>query len=189
MISRVYRADYEEIAGVLRALLVRLDDRLPRKDVTLIAEFIDVNELGVALEQIDDVLAKDRQPLAADERADVLALADRMQMGDRVPRVLSFCPEGDMSRHRQNRAHGGMSGRRAYRADCAEAVVTSRPPIIARSFRPDEVRLPAPIWLWRRRLPSRLTVRANYCADISRFALPACGVMNPPRAVGGSRNA
>src|SRR5215472_2300172 len=33
-ISCVDRAHYEEIAGVLRGLLVRLDDRLPGKDVT-----------------------------------------------------------------------------------------------------------------------------------------------------------
>jgi hypothetical protein len=89
-VDRVY---YEEIAGALRGLLIRLDDRLPEKDVTLIAEFIDTNELGLALEQIADVLSEDDQPLAADERADMLALVDRMQMGDRVPRALTFCPD------------------------------------------------------------------------------------------------
>lgn len=36
------------LAGNLHGLLIRLDDRLPRKDVTLIAEFIDANELGLA---------------------------------------------------------------------------------------------------------------------------------------------
>jgi hypothetical protein len=46
----------EEIAGVLRGLLIRLHDRLPGKDVTLIAEFIDANELGLAPEQIADAL-------------------------------------------------------------------------------------------------------------------------------------
>ncbi len=88
----VDRAHYEEIAGQLHGLLIRLDDRLPGKDVKLIAEFIDANELGLALEQIADVLSEDEQPLAADERADMLALVDRMQMGDRVPRALAFCP-------------------------------------------------------------------------------------------------
>jgi hypothetical protein len=88
----VDRADYEEIAGLLHRLLVRLDDRLPGKDVTLIAEFIDANELGLALEQLADVLSDDEQPLWSDERADMLALANRMQTGDRVPRALEFCP-------------------------------------------------------------------------------------------------
>lgn len=87
------RAYYEEIAGQLHSLLIRLDDRLPGKDVTLIAEFIDANELGLALEQMADVLSEDEQPLTPDERADMLALVERMQMGDRVPRALQFCPE------------------------------------------------------------------------------------------------
>lgn len=89
----VDRAYYEEIAGQLHGLLLRLDDRLPGKDVTLIAEFIDANELGLALEQMADVLSEDEQPLTSDERADMLVLVERMQMGDRVPRALLFCPE------------------------------------------------------------------------------------------------
>ncbi len=84
---------YEEIAGVLRGLLVRLDDRLPDMDVTLIDEFIDVNERGLALEQLADVLSEDEQPLTAEERADMLALVDVMQMGDRVSQALRCCPE------------------------------------------------------------------------------------------------
>ena len=84
---------YEEIAGVPRGLLIRLDDRLPAKDVTLIAEFIDANEDGHALGQIAGELSEDKQPLTAGERADMLKLLDRTQLGDRVPRALSFRPE------------------------------------------------------------------------------------------------
>ena len=40
-----------------------------------------------------DRLAEDELRLAAHEGADMLLVAERMQMGDRVPRVLSFCPE------------------------------------------------------------------------------------------------
>ena len=87
------RAYYEEIAGRLHGLLIRLDDRLPGKDVTLIAEFIDANELGLALEQMADVLCEGEQPLTGDERADMLDLANHMQMGDRVPNALALCPE------------------------------------------------------------------------------------------------
>jgi hypothetical protein len=90
----VDRAYYEEIAGLLHGLLIRLDDRLPGKDVTLIAELIDANELGLALEQMADVLSEDERSLTTDERADMLALVDRMQMDDRVRRALAFCPEG-----------------------------------------------------------------------------------------------
>jgi hypothetical protein len=88
----VDRAYYQEIAGLLHGLLIRLDDRLLDKDITLIAEFIDANELGLALEQMADVLSEDEQPVSADERADMLGLVDRMQMSDRVPRALAFCP-------------------------------------------------------------------------------------------------
>ncbi|GAA4351983.1 hypothetical protein GCM10023145_16930 [Angustibacter luteus] len=88
----VDRACYEEIAGILHGLLIRLDDRLPGKDITLIAEFIDANELGLALEQLADVLSEDEKPLSPEERANILALVDRMQMDDRVPHALTFCP-------------------------------------------------------------------------------------------------
>jgi hypothetical protein len=87
------RAYDEEIAGRLHGLLIRMDDRLRGKDITLIAEFIDANELGLALEQMADALSEDEQPLASDEQADMLALVERMQMGDRVPGALRFCPK------------------------------------------------------------------------------------------------
>ncbi|WP_028644541.1 MafI family immunity protein [Nocardioides sp. URHA0020] len=83
---------------LLHGLLIRLDNRLPGKDITLIAEFIDANELGLDLEQMADVLSEDEQPLASDERVDILALVDRMQMGDRVPDALRFCPKGEVTR-------------------------------------------------------------------------------------------
>ena len=48
---------------------------------------------GSTLEQMADVLCEEDQPLTAAERADMLALVERMQMGDRVPRALALCPE------------------------------------------------------------------------------------------------
>lgn len=57
------RAHYEEIAGTLHGLLVRLDDRLPGKDITLIAEFIDASELGLALEQMPTCSPRTSSPL------------------------------------------------------------------------------------------------------------------------------
>jgi hypothetical protein len=89
----VDRAYYEEIAGDLHGLLVRLGDRLPGEDITLIVEYIDADELGLALEQMADVLSEDQEPLTSNERADILRLVERMQMGDRVPKALQFCPE------------------------------------------------------------------------------------------------
>lgn len=87
------RAYYEEIAGHLHGLLIRLDDRLPGKDITQVAEFIDANELGLALEWMADALSEEEQPLAPDERTDMLALVERMRMDDRVPGALQSCPE------------------------------------------------------------------------------------------------
>lgn len=83
---------YEEIAGRLRGLLIRLSDRPPAKDLTLIDEFIDGNELGLALEQMADVLCEDGAPVSRDERTDMLALVDRMMMDDRVAGALALCP-------------------------------------------------------------------------------------------------
>jgi hypothetical protein len=47
---RVDIAYYEEFAGLLRGLLIRLSDRRSDKDLLLIAGFIDANELGLALD-------------------------------------------------------------------------------------------------------------------------------------------
>jgi hypothetical protein len=85
-------AYYGEIAEVLRRLLIRFGDRLSSKDATLIAEFTDANELGLALEQMADVLCEDDQPLSADERTDMLALVDRVLMDDHVSKALKLCP-------------------------------------------------------------------------------------------------
>jgi hypothetical protein len=85
-------AEYEQIGGFLRGLLVRLDDRLPAQDLDLITEFIDANELGLALEQMADALGGGELALWPDERADMLALAVRMQMGQSISRVLECCP-------------------------------------------------------------------------------------------------
>jgi hypothetical protein len=57
------------------------------RDFTLISEFVDVGGLGLALEQIADVLSEDDHAMTGDERADMLALVSRMRMDDRVPRA------------------------------------------------------------------------------------------------------
>lgn len=85
---------YAEIAGTLRGLLARLRNRISEKDATLVAEFIDVNELGLALEQLADALGEDEQPLTVDEHGEMIALAERMELGQRVSRALTSCPQG-----------------------------------------------------------------------------------------------
>jgi hypothetical protein len=83
---------YEDLAGRLRGVLIMVGDRLPQPDRALIGEFIDHNELGLALEQIADLLAESATPIWAIERTDMLALARDMSMGDGVATVLSRCP-------------------------------------------------------------------------------------------------
>lgn len=85
--------DYEQISECLRGLLVRLDDRMSVKDLVLIAEFVDVGELGLALEQMADVLSEEDLAVSDDERTDMLALADRMKISNRIRRALEFCPQ------------------------------------------------------------------------------------------------
>jgi hypothetical protein len=89
----VDRAGYEEIAGVLHGLVIGLSDRLTGQDRIVVTEFIEVGEVGLALEQIADVLSEYEQPVTADERSEMLALAARMTMGPRVARALSLCPD------------------------------------------------------------------------------------------------
>src|SRR5690348_10440712 len=93
MMDRVEQAEYDEITGHLRGLMVLLDDRLSAKDLGFVAEFIDVGELGLALEQMADALCEDEAPVARAERDDMLTLAERMNLGSRVYRALRFCPE------------------------------------------------------------------------------------------------
>lgn len=84
-----YRKDLSDQLG---DLLVRLGDRLPAKDQLWVSEFLLVGELGLALEQMADALSEDEQPLFPDERAALLALAERMQLGDRASSALELCP-------------------------------------------------------------------------------------------------
>lgn len=87
------QTEYEQLSGVLRGLLLRLEDRPSARDMGFIAEFVDVGELALALEQMADALSEYDQPISPTERADMLALAARMKTGERVPRALQRCPE------------------------------------------------------------------------------------------------
>jgi hypothetical protein len=53
-------AYYEELQGRLRALLITIENELPRVTVDLVAEMIDANELGVALQIMSEMLVESR---------------------------------------------------------------------------------------------------------------------------------
>lgn len=84
-------AAYEEISGLLRGLCVRLADRLGSMDLTIAEEYVDANEVGLALEHLADQLAEYDLPVSQDERTDMLALAHAMGNVDRVAGALAWC--------------------------------------------------------------------------------------------------
>jgi hypothetical protein len=91
--------DTRRSPDALRGLVIRLHDRLEAHDRDEVTEFIDANELGLALEHMTDALSENAQPVAADERADMLDLVALMQMDGHVAKALAFCPaKGDSGR-------------------------------------------------------------------------------------------
>ena len=86
-------AYYEDLAGRLYGLLIRLDDRLADDQAQRLHHLIEVGEYGLALEDIAGMLAQGEVAIADQERGDMLALARSMKMDDLVPRALGFCPQ------------------------------------------------------------------------------------------------
>jgi hypothetical protein len=82
---------YEELRGQLFSLLIMVEDRLGRDQARWVHHVIDVDEYGLALEDIVGILAHAKTPVTDQERAEMLALARKMHMDDLVPRVLQ-CP-------------------------------------------------------------------------------------------------
>jgi hypothetical protein len=90
--TNVNQPEFDEISGVLRGLVIRLSDRTTAQAAALVNEFIDAEELGLALEWLADDLSEHQEPVATDERSDMLALVRRMRMGARVENALADCP-------------------------------------------------------------------------------------------------
>jgi hypothetical protein len=89
----VNRAGFNKLSGGLDALAIRLADRIAEKDLSLISEFVDVGEFGIALEWITDLLSDNNRPLTSDERSAMLALAERMGIRSRVAHALDCRPD------------------------------------------------------------------------------------------------
>ena len=71
---------FEELQGRLRGLLVMVGHQLPRVTVQLVAEMIDANECGVALETISEMLVESRATIAPDVLASVTELVEAMDL-------------------------------------------------------------------------------------------------------------
>jgi hypothetical protein len=85
---------YEELRGQLFALLIMVEDRLRGEQAQWVHHVIDVDEYGLALEDMVGILAHAKAPVTDQERAGMLALARTMHMDDLVPRVLHCPPAG-----------------------------------------------------------------------------------------------
>jgi len=87
-------AYYEDLAGRLYGLVIRLADRLPSDEVRWLHHVVEVGEYGLALEDMAGMLAHGKSAITGAEREDMLALAARMKLeGGLVPRALAACPQ------------------------------------------------------------------------------------------------
>jgi hypothetical protein len=82
---------YEDLRGQLFGLLIAVEDRLGPEQARWVHYVIDVDEYGLALEDMVGILAHAGAPVTDQERADMLALARKMPMDDLVSRILQ-CP-------------------------------------------------------------------------------------------------
>lgn len=71
-----------------------VEDRLGPEQAQWVHHVIDVDEYGLALEDMVGILAHAGAPVTDQERAGMLALARTMHMDDLVPLVLQCLPAG-----------------------------------------------------------------------------------------------
>lgn len=71
-------AYYEDLAGRLYGLVIRLDDRLSADQAQWLHHVTEVGEYGLALDDMAAILAHGKIAITDQERRDLLALAERM---------------------------------------------------------------------------------------------------------------
>ena len=85
-------AYYEDLAGRLYGLVIKLSDRLPADQVQGLHHVTEVGEYGLALEDMAGMLAHGQVAITDQERGDMLALASQMKMGGQAGDTLRRCP-------------------------------------------------------------------------------------------------
>ena len=113
-------AYYEDLAGQLYGLVIRLGDRLSGDEAQWLHHVTGVGEYGLALDDVAKILAYGKIAITDEERGDILALAERMKSeGGAVPQALEACPRvetpepgGDF----RDTTAPGMDAPRSYRA-------------------------------------------------------------------------
>jgi hypothetical protein len=90
----VYDAPYyEDLAGRLYGLVIRLGDRMSGDEAQRLHHVTEVGEYGLALDDMVKILAYGKIAITDQERGDILALAERMKSeGGAVRQALGACP-------------------------------------------------------------------------------------------------
>lgn len=87
-------AYYEDLAGRLYGLVIRLSDRMPADEAGWVQHVTEVGEYGLALSDMAGMLAYSQIAITSQERRDMLALAGQMgaEEGGAVRRAIESCP-------------------------------------------------------------------------------------------------
>ena len=85
-------ACYEDLAGRLYGLVIRLGDRLTAYEAWWLHHVTEVGEYGLALADMAGMLAHGQVAITDQERGDMLALASQMKMDGQVGDTLGRCP-------------------------------------------------------------------------------------------------
>jgi hypothetical protein len=89
-------AYYEDLAGRLYGLVIRLGNRLSGDEAQWLHHVTEVGEYGLALDDMAKILAYGKIAITSQERGDMLALAERMTSEcGAVPRALEACPQAE----------------------------------------------------------------------------------------------
>ena len=85
-------AYYEDLAGRLYGLVIRLSDRMPADSASWVHHVTEVGEYALALEDLAAILAHGKTAITDQERADMLTLGRRMTLRQDLGGVLGACP-------------------------------------------------------------------------------------------------
>ena len=88
-------AYYEDLAGRLYGLVIRLSDRMPADRAGWVHHVTEVGEYALALEDLAAILAHGKTAITDHERADMLTLGSRMTLRHDLAGVLRACPRAD----------------------------------------------------------------------------------------------
>ena len=88
-------AYYEDLAGRLYGLVIRLGGRLTADEAGWVHHVTEVGEYGLALEDLAAILAHDKSAITDEERADMVALGSGMKLRHDLVGVLAACPRAE----------------------------------------------------------------------------------------------